>query len=316
MTAEINEGAVASLVVASSKSTLPTHLNAAIVQACKDSIALYGSFIIALSGGSLAELMVTLPESFVAANVDPRFDRWHVFLADERCVPTDHADSNMASLRKNSFLSKVSIPPKQIYEINTELISEEEPYDSTNAIAVDYESRLRNLLTAEPFSATSPRLLDLAVLGFGPDGHTCSLFPNHPLLVVNNLPTTTCRSVAPVVDSPKPPPCRITLTLQFLNECTRHVIFCGAGSSKGEVLKHVFAANLIESDSKKQALTETDSHGVRLYQATLVDPPPFPCGMVRPNGNARDAEDETALSRLSWFVDADAMEAAGLLAAL
>lgn len=95
--------------------------------------------------------------------------------------------------------------------------------------AKDYEAKLQALWTDDPSSA-SYGMSDCLLLGVGPDGHTCSLFPGHYVLDV------TDRWVTNIEDSPKPPPARITLTYPFINKAT-NILIAGKGKEKWSILE-------------------------------------------------------------------------------
>lgn len=207
-----------------------------VVRLAAQAMAERGRFCVALSGGSVMKIIC--PQLIAEPlRTDVDWSGWHVFWADERCVPPISPESNYGGANR-LFLRHVDIPRDQIYAVDNTL----EAPEATKA----YESILTRVF--QPGAGRLPRF-DLIVLGIGEDGHTASLFPDHPLL------NETDRWVAPVLDAPKPPPERVTLTLPVINNA-RHVVFVAAGAEKRSILCEVLG---------------TGSHLQRL-PATLVNP--------------------------------------------
>ncbi|XP_054859565.1 6-phosphogluconolactonase [Eublepharis macularius] len=194
-----------------------------------------GRFSLGLSGGSLVRI---LAQELPAAAADPA--RWLVAFVDERRVPLEDPESNYGAYKTYLF-SKIAIPEDQIVVINPSLPVEE--------AAADYAAKLK-----EAFQGEDMPVFDLLILGVGPDGHTCSLFPDHPLLQERE------KIVAAISDSPKPPPERITLTLPVLN-AARSVVFVATGDSKAAVIKRILEGN--EEDPLPAALVQP--HTGKLY---------------------------------------------------
>ena len=102
-----------------------------------------------------------------------------------------------------------------------------------------YQSRLVSVLG-------QPLKIDILLLGAGPDGHTCSFFPNHEAL--SELEPPKGRIIAHITDSPKPPPERITLTLPVINNASC-CVFAAVGGSKAEMVAKLLGEN--EPDNKE-----------------------------------------------------------------
>ncbi|KAL1828863.1 hypothetical protein DCAR_0208125 [Daucus carota subsp. sativus] len=180
-----------------------------------------GAFCIAISGGSLVSLMGKLCQAPYLKTID--WGGWHVFWADERAVAKNHADSNY-KLAKDTFLSKIPFVPSYLHSINDSLTAEK--------AAEEYEFVIRQLVRTRVIGASEisdcPKF-DLIVLGMGCDGHVASLFPNHSVL------NEKSDWVTYIIDSPKPPPERITFTLPVINSSS-NVAVVVTGSNKADMV--------------------------------------------------------------------------------
>lgn len=170
-------------------------------------------FSLALSGGSTPQRFYRLLSSPAwRGQID--WKRVHVFLADERFLPLDHPDSNFRMV-KETLVDPLEglLPESNLHPM---------PTDGTVETSAEcYEAELRGF-----FGGASPRF-DLIILGMGPDGHTASLFPGHT--------HTENRWVLPVHNSPKPPPTRLSLSLELINQAHR-ALFLVTGADKAEAL--------------------------------------------------------------------------------
>lgn len=184
-------------------------------------------FNVAISGGSLISvLQQCLVENKELAR-QVKWAQWQLYFCDERLVPLEDADSNYGAFKKAVLDplmhngDHLNLGPT-VYAINESLVHQGK--SQNEKIAQEYES----LLPSQGF--------DLLLLGCGPDGHTCSLFPGeaHKYLLEE-----THRKVAWCHDSPKPPSDRITFTLPVIAS-TRSIAFIAEGSSKQDIMHQIF----------------------------------------------------------------------------
>ena len=186
----------------------------------------HGVFRVAVSGGSLPKVLGQALLKETNGDAKPQFDKWEIFYADERIVPLDHEDSNHR-LVKAELLDKIpaELGQPKVFTIDVKYL------DDAQELADQYEQTLVSVFAARD-SVRLP-MSDLLLLGCGPDGHTCSLFPGSPLL------RETEAWILKIEDSPKPPPKRITLSLPVVTHAIK-IAFVATGGGKKDIMKEIF----------------------------------------------------------------------------
>jgi len=160
-----------------------------------------GQFRLVLAGGTTPLACYRL----LAAQAH-QWDKWQLYYGDERCLPEDHAERNHRMVMATGLSERVG----GHHVMPTELGPEQ--------AARNYQRIVENAL---PF--------DLVLLGMGEDGHTASLFPGHDLQPGEGALCTA------VYQSPKPPPERVSLTLNALQDC-RDMLLLVTGAGKRDAL--------------------------------------------------------------------------------
>ena len=155
-----------------------------ILNIAKKSIFEKDCFSIVLTGG---QSVLSLYK--ILSKADSNWDKWHIYIGDERFLPAGHKDRNDQIINE-IWLDNSPIPKKNIHFIKAEL--------GLLQARVEYENMLKGV---DKF--------DIVLLSMGEDGHIASLFPNHvypeeQMVVVEQ-------------DSPKPPKERISMSYQQLN---------------------------------------------------------------------------------------------------
>jgi 6-phosphogluconolactonase len=216
------------------------HAAASLVHAVsEEAIRSNGRFLLALSGGATPR---TVYHTLTSPEWKERFN-WSdtIFLfGDERCVPTEHPESNFRTAQAALF-QPLGVRPEQIYRIQGE-------HTDPATAAREYEEALRRLTHCA--APEIPRI-DLILLGLGEDGHTASLFPENAALQERTRAVT-------VGEAPRGIRSRITLTLGAINRATV-VLFLVSGSGKASITRAILEPQRAEDRAFPAALVAPEA---------------------------------------------------------
>ncbi|KAF5287763.1 hypothetical protein FQA39_LY15699 [Lamprigera yunnana] len=199
------------IIIAETESELSKELARFIEKVSNEAIKDHNAFYVSVSGGSIIGFLCNaLPQ------ITTQFGKWKIFFNDERVVEIEDPESTVGAYKRN-LIGKFPINEEQFVQMKQGV--------TADVAAADYNQQMSHYFDSMP-------KFDLLLLGMGPDGHTCSLFPGHRLLAEESL------WFAPIIDSPKPPPARITITFPVINN-SKYCLFLTAGEGKADMLKRV-----------------------------------------------------------------------------
>lgn len=190
---------------------------------------------IALTGGTVG---VAVNAALLANPVVQSCRTLHLWFSDERYVPRGHEDRNDLNLEPllANFLGKVHH------------VAGPETSENVQASASAYAQEL-HLATTTRFCADNT-LMDVSIIGLGPDGHIASIFPHSQTLYSTD-------AVVAVSDSPKPPSVRVSWTYPTIN-ASRQAWIVACGEAKSEAVAHILADEPIT----EQMIAQTPACGV------------------------------------------------------
>ena len=224
------------VLVHATKQLLSDASAARLVTALVDAQAARGRAHLVLTGGSMGSaILASVAASGARDAVD--WSQVHVWWGDERFLPTGDPERNETQNRE-ALLDAIPLDPAKVHSVPG---PDGPDGDDVAAAARRYSDELA---AAADAGAESP-VFDVLLLGVGPDGHVASLFPGHPDQLVAGV------AAAPVHDSPKPPPTRITLTFEALARAER-TWFIVAGADKAHAVKVSVAGAGPEESSAAQ----------------------------------------------------------------
>jgi len=181
-----------------------------------------GRATLVLTAGSIMERVWTrLAESPTADTVE--WDRVDVFWGDERYVPHDSTDRNDGPADRILF-ERAPFSAARRFAMPA---SDGEFGADLDAAAAGYAAQLQ--AACRPDDAADIPHFDIVLLGIGPDGHCCSLFPEHPGVYDESA------TIIPVRNSPKPPALRLSLSFDGLN-AANEIWVVAAGSAKADAV--------------------------------------------------------------------------------
>lgn len=173
---------------------------------------------VVLTGGGAGQAINERLGSAAAAVTDEVWQRVHLWWGDERFVPVESVERNDAKI--------VEVLGPFYAADRVHRVAFESDTTSVVSAASTYAHELGR------FGKPSP-LFSVVMLGLGPDGHVASLFPESKQLHSNE-------PCVGIVDSPKLPPERVTMTFPTLNNALRTWIFA-PGANKSDAFRHLVA---------------------------------------------------------------------------
>jgi 6-phosphogluconolactonase len=186
--------------------------------AVKLSLANQQQAALVVTGGSTPEYCYRL-----LANTALPWNRVHILLSDERCVPVDHEASNEGMVRRLLVTNRAA--GANLVSIYKDDLS---PQDQCGSVVEKLNS------VPSPFS--------ISLLGMGEDGHFASLFPDFDRLNEGVDPDSDLRCM--LVQTAASPHPRITLTMSTLLRCNE-ILLLFFGDAKREIYER---AKLPDSD--------------------------------------------------------------------